>query len=144
MGSAHDNANTSRRSISYDKYRGLLEELRDRLLAEHRRLSDNVRSMQRSPGEDLADQGTEDLLKETDLVLATQEQRVLRLIEDAFERMEQGVYGTCVDCGGPISEARLEAIPYAKLCVRCKELRERNDGLPPDFEQRDYIEELVE
>ena len=132
------------RRISYEKYRELLEDLRERVMAEHRRLSESARSVERNPGEDLADQGTEDLLKETDLTLASQEQRVLRLIEDAFQRMEEGTYGTCVDCGGPIKAARLEAIPYAKLCVKCKELREKNGGLPPDFEQRDYVEEWVE
>ena len=40
-------------------------------------------------------------------------------IEEALERMEAGVYGTCSDCGGEIPKARLNAIPYATRCVQC-------------------------
>ncbi len=44
----------------------------------------------------------------------------LEQIEDALERIRLGAYGQCEACGEPISRARLEAIPWATLCVRCK------------------------
>jgi RNA polymerase-binding transcription factor DksA len=42
----------------------------------------------------------------------------------ALERMREGEYGTCVDCGESIAEGRLEAIPETQFCVRCAEKRE--------------------
>lgn len=40
-------------------------------------------------------------------------------LEDALERAEEGLYGVCEDCGGPIATERLKAIPEATLCVTC-------------------------
>ena len=45
-------------------------------------------------------------------------------IEDALRRMEAGSYGDCASCGGEISEARLRALPFARRCKDCEELRE--------------------
>ena len=45
----------------------------------------------------------------------------LRMIDQAIERMDAGSYGICVDCGGEISEARLECFPYAARCIVCQE-----------------------
>ena len=47
------------------------------------------------------------------------------LVEGALERIEAGTYGTCQRCGKPISEERLEALPYAELCIDCKRAVER-------------------
>jgi DnaK suppressor protein len=43
----------------------------------------------------------------------------LRETEDAISKMENGTYGRCESCGGDIGEARLEAMPAARLCMRC-------------------------
>jgi DnaK suppressor protein len=54
--------------------------------------------------------------------------RDARLRDDlrrAFELMENGSYGRCEDCEGIIAAARLKAIPWARCCVRCQELRDR-------------------
>lgn len=58
----------------------------------------------------------------------------IRSIEAALDRMGQGKYGKCVDCGTPISSNRLDALPWAICCSVCEEGRERNrkhltDGL---------------
>ena len=53
-------------------------------------------------------------LRETD-------SRLLRAIEDALTRVRQGGFGTCEECGQPISKARLEAVPWARYCRDCKE-----------------------
>jgi RNA polymerase-binding transcription factor DksA len=44
----------------------------------------------------------------------------LRLVEAALERIETGSYGVCAECGDPISEKRLRALPWAELCVDCE------------------------
>ena len=48
---------------------------------------------------------------------------LLREIEEALERLRDGSYGTCPDCGMPVSRKRLEAIPWARYCVSCQERR---------------------
>jgi len=46
---------------------------------------------------------------------------ILLAIEEALDRIEQGTYGMCRDCGEPIAEARLNAIPWTRVCITCKE-----------------------
>jgi len=46
-------------------------------------------------------------------------------IAEAFRRLEEGTYGVCESCEGPIAPARLEAMPEVRLCVRCREAEER-------------------
>ena len=46
---------------------------------------------------------------------------LLREIEGALERLRDGTYGTCMDCGMPLSRKRLEALPWARYCVTCQE-----------------------
>ena len=53
-------------------------------------------------------------LRETD-------SRLLRAIEEALTRIRQERFGTCEECGQPISKARLEAVPWARYCRDCKE-----------------------
>jgi len=56
--------------------------------------------------------------------LAAVEKRELDRIETALERIRDGVYGTCDDCGNPISTARLRALPYATRCIKCQKMAE--------------------
>lgn len=49
----------------------------------------------------------------------------LKMIDAALDRIVQGTYGVCLECGTPIADARLEAIPYAPLCVECQAEYER-------------------
>lgn len=45
----------------------------------------------------------------------------LRLIQEALDRLAAGDYGTCLDCEQPIPPRRLQAIPWARYCIRCQE-----------------------
>ncbi len=65
----------------------------------------------------MADTGTDNYEQEFALVLMENERKLLREIEDALERVEQGTYGTCEAAGAPIFKARLEAKPWARYCV---------------------------
>jgi len=53
---------------------------------------------------------------------------VLREIEDALDRLREGTYGTCMDCGIAISQKRLEAVPWARYCVTCQERRQSGNN----------------
>jgi DnaK suppressor protein len=50
----------------------------------------------------------------------------LRYVTEALQRISDGDYGLCAECGEAISNRRLQAIPWAKYCVTCEELRDRN------------------
>lgn len=54
-----------------------------------------------------------------------QEQQTLKEIEAALNRMDRGSYGVCENCGEPIPEARLRALPWARYCVKCADQRYR-------------------
>ena len=54
---------------------------------------------------------------------------VLRDVQAALDRMADGMYSTCLDCGEEISKKRLLAVPWATLCVPCQERADRNPGL---------------
>src|SRR5713226_9637694 len=59
--------------------------------------------------------------------LLVNQQALLTEVQQALERIEQGTYGKCVNCGQPIPEKRLEAIPWASRDVKCEELLEQRN-----------------
>jgi len=66
--------------------------------------------------EELAVERSDDEVWETMGVSAQQE---IRMIESALERVAAGDYGVCTKCGGPISDARLDVLPYTPFCRKC-------------------------
>jgi len=56
--------------------------------------------------------------------MLTENGNVISLIDDAIERLANGEYGICMECGERISEARLMARPYAIFCIKCKSRQE--------------------
>jgi RNA polymerase-binding protein DksA len=67
----------------------------------------------------MADLGTDNFEQEFTLSLMETEGGTLKDIEAALERIEEGHYGLCEECGARIPKKRLEAIPYATMCVQC-------------------------
>jgi DnaK suppressor protein len=76
----------------------------------------------------MAELGSDNFDRELTLSLLGSENDALDQIEAAIERIEDGSYGQCEECGAKISKARLEAIPYATLCVRCASQQEQGQG----------------
>lgn len=68
----------------------------------------------------MADQGTDAQEREKAFMLASREGKFLAYLDRALERIEDGTYGLCSECGNPISKKRLEAVPHARMCVDCK------------------------
>jgi RNA polymerase-binding transcription factor DksA len=66
-----------------------------------------------------ADQGTENNQREMASRLKSMETDTIREIEDALKRVTKGTYGACGSCGEPISKARLDIVPHARLCMKC-------------------------
>jgi DnaK suppressor protein len=70
---------------------------------------------------DMADQATGNNEVHIALKLRQTDAKILQAIEEALARIEKGTYGICRDCGEPIAEARLRAIPWTRVCITCKE-----------------------
>lgn len=105
--------------------RALLEERRRLVDAIEYLHSENPRSMEEESGEEAGidnhpgDLATITLDREIDYTLEETDERVLKAVDAALHRIEEGTYGTCVSCGKPISDERLEARPWAELCIDC-------------------------
>lgn len=69
----------------------------------------------------LGDVGTEAYMQELNAALFENENHVLAEVIDALKRIDQGTFGRCENCGKSIPAGRLEAVPYARYCVRCTE-----------------------
>jgi RNA polymerase-binding protein DksA len=76
---------------------------------------------------DLADVAADDIDRKTLEALGSVELRRLQLIESALSRVENKKYGLCAKCGKKIPRERLEAIPYALMCINCKSSEERRN-----------------
>lgn len=74
---------------------------------------------------DLVDMATDDIDRKTLEAIGQQEIKKINLIDNAISRIHSGKYGLCLSCGKKIPHARLEAIPYAFMCIDCKSSDER-------------------
>ena len=110
----------------------LLEE-RGRLLKELGYLEANVlKQNPRDSSGDLsgysfhmADAGTDAMEREKAFLFASSEGRALHDVDEALRRLYSGEYGLCESCGLPIAPQRLEVVPHARLCIKCKEREEK-------------------
>ena len=105
---------------------------RDRLLARREGLVGQVmeaemysRERDSEATQDPADMAANAYTKELLVSMSANDRRLLELIDEALERIEAGEYGDCVHCGEPVQERRLEAVPWARHCLRCQDLQER-------------------
>lgn len=76
-------------------------------------------------GRDTYDLASEERDREINLILGDRERGKLQAIQEALERVDGGEYGICEMCEGEIAEGRLEALPFARVCVSCAQEREK-------------------
>jgi DnaK suppressor protein len=114
-------------------YKERLLVLRARLRGDFNQMADSTLKKNRSQANGdlssmpihMADIGSDNFEQEFTLSLMQNEEGTLDLIESALERIEDGVYGQCEECGVKIPKSRLNAIPYTTLCVKCASQLER-------------------
>ena len=116
-------------AIETDGFREALLEEKTRVEAAIQNLqAENSGNLAEEAGEemahDLADTATETYDRELDYTLEENSEHVLEEIEAALKRIEDDTYGVCSNCGKPIPEERLEALPWATLCIDCQRGRE--------------------
>ena len=105
-------------------------EVRNRLVAKQAELQRRIDGTQQTERKEVADRENDDaqLWTVSDVRddLDSQASHELERVNRALERLNAGEYGTCVECGEPIGDARLEALPYATLCIQCAEEAEHD------------------
>jgi DnaK suppressor protein len=115
-----------------------LESERDRLRAamnavnHERSLEDETGDLSIGSDDHIADTATDTFMRELDEGLEENAVRMLGDIETALRRLDDGSYGKCVACGKPIAEERLQAIPWATLCIDDKRAQERGGAYRPE------------
>lgn len=119
-------------TVDTERFRTLLEQRRgqvtDALEGAHHEgsLEDETGELVSSSADNhLADTASETYDRELDEGLGVDAGRLLGEIDAALRRIEEGSFGHCVVCGRPIDEERLEAMPYATLCIEDKRKQER-------------------
>jgi len=118
------------------EFRMILEAMRSRLRGDVETMADAAlrRSQAQASGNlssmpiHMADLGSDAFEQEFTLSLMANEEDTLELVDQALGRIRTRKFGICEDCGGPIARKRLEAIPFAAVCIRCAEKREECDG----------------
>lgn len=77
-----------------------------------------------------ADLGSENYERAKDISLHEKNVLVLEKVNEALDKLQEGIYGICENCGKPIPDERLDAVPYAEFCVECKK---KSEGPPHDY-----------
>ena len=85
-----------------------------------------LKEMRQQNSGDVIDAALDTAQDEISSQLAEVESRELTHIETALERMRSGNYGACEGCGSAIPLARLQALPYATMCIQCQREAEKN------------------
>ena len=116
-------------SIDTNRFRDALLTERARIAAALENLrNENPGTVEEETGEETSDQHLADTAtamhdRELDYGLTENEEELLQSIDDALQRIEDGTYGVCSNCGKPIGEERLVALPWTNLCIDCAKLR---------------------
>lgn len=111
-----------------------IREIRKKLIAQKKALlAGALEALNELPGQtvfpDLGDQATAEIDRNFMLRLKGRERKLLKKIEEAMERIQQGVFGICDKCGLEINIKRLEARPVTTMCIECKTLQEEEEKL---------------
>jgi DnaK suppressor protein len=119
-----------------ERFRNLLAEERKRVLEELDWVEENYigRSRDESTGGvssysvHPADGATDSMEVEKAYMIGASSGEILEEIDEAIASIDKGDYGKCGECGEAIPMERLEAVPYAKLCIKCKTKLENSEG----------------
>jgi DnaK suppressor protein len=105
-------------TTNLNKYKEILEKKKEELMA-----AAPVRTPTAEPGSksgDWIDQSSQESDLHVRLALKQTDSKLLRAIEEAIHRIDNGTYGICMECENEIAPARLEAVPWTRVCIDCK------------------------
>ena len=107
------------------KFKEQLIHLKEELLSLVRKTTENEKEYPSSEVGDSIDQAADSSARELLFELNHGEKQRLENIESALKKIEQGRFGLCEKCGNIITKKRLKAVPYARLCIKCKAKMEK-------------------
>ena len=110
------------------------ERYRKQLLAKRESLLQLVKEARSSETEaddkeapDLGDRALSTVIRDLSYQLTAGQREILRRVDDALDRIENGTYGICVLCEKKVQLGRLDAVPWARHCIECEELQDRGE-----------------
>jgi len=114
-------------------FRQLILKMKDKLLEGIKHISeDTLKKSQKDAAGDIsgytyhmADVASDTYDREFSLGLASNEREALYELDDAIKKIDEGTFGICEECKSLITKTRLKAVPYARLCLKCQEKKEK-------------------
>jgi DnaK suppressor protein len=111
-----------------EKFGKLLHDKRDRLLKNAQQTLETEMTLDSADLPDEMDLASSEYLQSFQFRLRGRERTFLSKIDKALEKIKDGSFGVCEECGEPISPKRLEARPETSMCIKCKEEQEREES----------------
>jgi DnaK suppressor protein len=118
-------ARTKTKTNPYQQFEDALRQKQQQLLDSYERDKAAGNAQPDDGIQDLADKAASAYSKELNFSLSDAERNLLMMIDEAFNRMKEGTYAVCTNCGATIGEKRLQAVPWTPFCIDCQELQEK-------------------
>ena len=108
-----------------ETFRKRLEERQQALRKAVSRTEEDGRTADQDSAQDIADRAASSYTKEFLFSVSNNDRQLLQMVESALQRIREGTFGECVNCGSEINPKRLEAVPWTRYCIACQEKQEQ-------------------
>ena len=108
-----------------DTFRKKLEERQQTLRKAVSRTEEDGRIADQDSAQDIADRAANSYTKEFLFSQSNNDRQLLNMVETALQRIREGSFGECINCGNEINSKRLEAVPWTRYCIECQEKKEQ-------------------
>ncbi len=110
-----------------ETFKKKLEERQQSLRKAVSRTEEDGRIADQDPAQDIADRAASSYTKEFLFSQSNNDRQLLQMVETALQRIREGEFGECVNCGNEINAKRLEAVPWTRYCIACQEKLEKGE-----------------
>jgi DnaK suppressor protein len=108
-----------------ESFKKRLEERQQSLRKTVSRTEEDGRIADQDSAQDIADRAASSYTKEFLFSQSNNDRQLLQMVETALQRIREGSFGECVNCGNEINAKRLEAVPWTRYCIECQEKLEK-------------------
>ena len=108
-----------------ETFRKRLEERQQALRKAVSRTEEDGRTADQDSAQDIADRAASSYSTEFLFSVSNNDRQLLQMVESALQRIREGTFGECVNCGSEINPKRLEAVPWTRYCIACQEKQEQ-------------------
>ncbi|HKV93534.1 MAG TPA: TraR/DksA C4-type zinc finger protein [Candidatus Angelobacter sp.] len=110
-----------------DTFKKRLEERQQSLRKMVSRTEEDGRVADQDSAQDIADRAASSYTKEFLFSQSNNDRQLLQMVESALQRLREGSFGECINCGHEINPKRLEAVPWTRFCIACQEKMEKGE-----------------